>query len=172
MKKKSTDSPRSAEKKPRQQKQKAAKQSEKALLKEELGNDEEFPGYPHYPSQEDIMNPANDVVKAEMDVEEIAQSGKLPKPKPEEAKSEKVKKTESDLPVESPVPIDLKDEDKEVASVSEADVTEEDLLILPSDELNADGGDDEVLKTRIYPVDASAEDLDIPGTELDDENEE
>src|SRR4051794_35304703 len=36
--------------------------------------DEDFPGYPHYPAQEDITNPANDTRKVDVDVENINRS--------------------------------------------------------------------------------------------------
>lgn len=54
---------------------------------------------------------------------------------------------------------------------SESDVTKEDLEALGPKDLSMDLGDDEILKHRIYPAHFSGEDLDIPGAELDDENE-
>ena len=72
---------------------------------------------------------------------------------------------------EKPLPKDISDDDAEIVPESEADVTEEDLDLLGSDELNDDLGDDEELKQRIYPVDMSAADLDVPGADLDDDEE-
>jgi len=43
--------------------------------------------------------------------------------------------------------------------------------MLGEDELNSDMGDDAVLKNRVWPIDMSGDDLDIPGAELDDANE-
>jgi hypothetical protein len=126
----------------------------------------EFPGYPHYPPKEDILHPINDIEKAEVDVEDLSPLGKASQEP--ESKSGSV----SDDPIEEPVPVDLKEEDIEGSPQSEADVTEEDLSLLGSDELNADLGDDEELKKRVYRVDMAAEDLDVPGAELDDKNEE
>jgi hypothetical protein len=34
-----------------------------------------------------------------------------------------------------------------------------------------DGGDDEQLKHRVWPVDFAARDIDVPGSELDDKSE-
>jgi hypothetical protein len=51
-------------------------------------------------------------------------------------------------------------------------VTREDLAALGSDDLNGDGGDDDQLRDRTTPVDFTAEDLDIPGSELDDAEED
>lgn len=56
---------------------------------------------------------------------------------------------------------------------SEAKVTKEDLEALgPRDaNLSDDGGDDEQLLERKRKVDFSGDDLDVPGSELDDEQE-
>lgn len=56
----------------------------------------------------------------------------------------------------------------------ESKLTKEDLLALgpKDDNLHLDGGDDEQLLDRKRKVDFAAEDLDIPGSELDDRQEE
>ena len=36
--------------------------------------DQDFPGYPHYPAKEDILDPNNGFKKEEMDVEELSRS--------------------------------------------------------------------------------------------------
>jgi len=56
--------------------------------------------------------------------------------------------------------------------VNESDVTEEDLQALGPKDLSMDMGEDEqLLKNRVWPVDMAGQDLDVPGSELDDENE-
>mgnify|MGYP007022261410 CR=1 FL=1 len=79
--------------------------------------------------------------------------------------------------MELPIPRDRKsaddfsldDSDEEL---SESDVTEEDLQALGPKDLSMDMGDDEqLLKNRVWPVDMAGQDLDVPGSELDDENE-
>ena len=57
--------------------------------------------------------------------------------------------------------------------VQEARVSREDLEALgPTDDnLREDGGDDEQLLERKESVDFSGDDLDVPGSELDDEQE-
>ena len=57
--------------------------------------------------------------------------------------------------------------------VDEAKITKEDLEALPpkSANLNNDGGDDEQLLERKEKVDFGGEGLDVPGSELDDEQE-
>lgn len=55
----------------------------------------------------------------------------------------------------------------------ESNLTEEDLQALGAKDKNlrSDGGDDELLKNRKRGVDFAANDLDIPGEELDDAQE-
>ncbi|RAW01906.1 hypothetical protein DQQ10_09090 [Pseudochryseolinea flava] len=54
----------------------------------------------------------------------------------------------------------------------ESDVTKEDLEALGPRDLSMDMGEDEaLLKHRAHPVDFAGNDLDIPGAELDDDNE-
>lgn len=53
---------------------------------------------------------------------------------------------------------------------SPSDVTRDDLQALNSEEHNFEG-DDAVLEGRVYPVDFTGKDLDVPGTELDDARE-
>ncbi|MEO8472079.1 MAG: hypothetical protein ABI477_07795 [Chryseolinea sp.] len=104
---------------------------------------EEFPGYPKYPASEDIMN-REQKIALDADGTTINDSPESPvsaKPK----KSSKVHKSESD-------------------------VTKSDLLALNSEE-NTFKGDDEELEGRVYPVDFAGKDLDVPGSELDDNEE-
>lgn len=54
---------------------------------------------------------------------------------------------------------------------SPADVTKEDLQALNAEE-NSFEGDDAVLEGRSYPVDFAGKDLDVPGAQLDDREEE
>lgn len=56
----------------------------------------------------------------------------------------------------------------------EARITKEDLEALgpEDDNLRNDGGDDDQLLKRVRKVDFSGDDLDVPGSELDDEQEQ
>ena len=112
---------------------------------------EDFPGYPHYPSNEDIMNPKSEMERVSIDVENLAPTDKLatPRQQPASAATEQtVSQTER-----------TEDDELRIVEGTEADVTREDLNILNA----ADGA---------YTAAAGAEDLDIPGAELDDANEE
>ena len=67
--------------------------------------------------------------------------------------------------------IDEADDETETAT-SEYEVTKDDLEALGPKDLSLDMGEDEkLLKHRVYPVDFSGKDIDIPGSELDDAQE-
>ncbi|HTE29751.1 MAG TPA: hypothetical protein VK666_05210 [Chryseolinea sp.] len=104
--------------------------------------DGEFPGYPKYPEQEDIMNRAKRVA-IDVDGTPVTDS-----PDPSTSKPTR--------PVKG-------------VKHSDSDVTKEDLKVLRDE--NSFEGDDQVLEDRVYPVDFAGEDLDVPGTELDDKSE-
>ena len=73
--------------------------------------------------------------------------------------------------MERPVPRNA-GEDADSEDRSESDVTEEDLQALGPKDLSLDMGEDEqLLKNRVWPVDMAGTDLDVPGADLDDENE-
>ena len=127
--------------------------------KEEQGRD--FPGYPHYPSEEDITNPGNGNRKVNADVEGLANSKRL------SAQALNEENTRQD--------ISERDADDEIHIVpgTEADVTKEDLVILGDRDADQDMNDDEMIRTsaRVDELDEE-EDLDVPGSELDDANED
>ena len=120
--------------------------------------DKDLPGYPHYPPSEDIMNPGNGFEKTGTDVEELANSKRL----------------SSHLTGQRGLPDDILEEEDELQIVNgtEADLTNDDLIILGADETDADLGDDErtVKKARVDALETEDE-LDIPGSELDDNDE-
>ena len=114
----------------------------------EKKGDEEFPGYPHYPSNEDITK---QMERVPVDVENLAPAGSVANPikKPETAAS---------LPQES-----VEDEVKIVPG-TEADVTREDLRMLNATEgAYADSSNSNTV---------TGEDLDVPGADEDDPNED
>ena len=121
--------------------------------------EKDLPGYPHYPPEEDIMNPQTGFKKISAD-EELANSRTL-------SRRNLNKQDESN---ENP-----KDEGDNIRIVrgTEADVTKEDLQLLGPREGDLDLGDDELIRTsaRVDEV-PNEEDLDIPGSDLDDNEEE
>ncbi len=117
--------------------------------------EKEFPGYPHYPAKEDIMN-QKDAERVDVDVENLSRSNKL---------------TSSALPDNSvkipaadklsPAVVDM--DDDAVVEDPETDVTPDDLIALG--EQDADFG-------RRDELAVTGDDLDVPGAEEDDANEE
>lgn len=141
-----------------------------------------------YPPQEDIMNRMN-TERVGIDVENFSRA--VGHENYNKAKEPVVSDPDDilDAPVlgniddaeqsraqgmERPVPKDLNldEDDLEFATGNESDVTREDLEALGPKDLSLDMGDDEnLLKNRVWPVDMAGEDLDVPGSELDDQNE-
>jgi hypothetical protein len=59
-----------------------------------------------------------------------------------------------------------------IVAGTEADVIEDDLLILGDKDKDMDMGEDEqVLGNAAWPLGMTGDELDVPGAELDDENE-
>lgn len=76
-------------------------------------------------------------------------------------------------------PDDRDDNEDEIVMGTEADVTPEDLELLGDKDQDMDGGDDETTgNAKVDDTDADgdklngADDLDVPGSELDDDNED
>jgi len=101
-----------------------------------------YPGYPYYVSSDDV-SPAESST-GPVNEEDIKQS----------------EENNNQIPPIEP----LDPADQYV-------VNEEDLIALGPKDLSMDGGDDELLAHRESAVDFSGNDLDIPGSELDDESE-
>ncbi|HUR12203.1 MAG TPA: hypothetical protein VM012_12585 [Flavitalea sp.] len=119
---------------------------------------EELPGYPHYPASEDIMNQSNGLKKTPADSENLTRSGRY------------MNETRGDSN-QQPVNPDDDYDDLGIVPGTEADVTQEDLILLGVREGDQDMGDDESIHGKIQPVGRGDEELDIPGSELDDNNE-
>jgi hypothetical protein len=116
-------------------------------------NPKDFPGYPLYPASEDIVHQAE---RVPADLENASSAKNL------SGINNSIKKTKG--------PEDV-DEDLASPPESEFDLTPEDLEALGPKDLSMDMGEDEALKHRTLPVDFAGEDLDVPGTEEDDDRE-
>jgi hypothetical protein len=156
--------------------------------KEREEEDKDLPGYPHYPDNEDITRPENNSGKVNFNEENIAlpdvrdipgQEHIVPPPPGMMADTTISSADEEDL-VSGDTLNTPRDEDDEVKIVmgTEADVTAEDLLLLGDendiniagaelDELDEDG---EFLNEGTGAGDIGS-DLDVPGSEVDDDNE-
>lgn len=122
---------------------KASAPKTKTPSKRVSGNDE-LPGYPKYPADEDIMNRA-DRVSMDPDGTVHADHPESKRLQPSHANQNRGQRDVNT-------------------------VTKEDLRVLKREGKGVDD-DDEVLQDRVYPVDFAGEDLDVPGAELDDKGE-
>lgn len=125
---------------------------------------DDLPGYPHYPSSEDILNPSSGMHRVEVDVEHITRGGNV---------------ADADMGVppvipplnamEQPVTDEVDDDEDDLGIVpgTEADVTKEDLLLLGPKDQDMDMGEDEELQNKGFPLAMTGDDLDIP--EADDD---
>jgi hypothetical protein len=129
--------------------------------KKEPGEESQFPGYPHYPASEDITHPTNQVKKVEADLESMNRSvpGSGFNNAPISERGDSVN------PEEEP------DDDLVIVPGTEADVTAEDLLILSAGDLDMNPADGEKVPGKLDTNSDTDEELDIPGSELDDDNE-
>lgn len=117
--------------------------------------DQDFPGYPHYPSKEDILNPGNDIERVDIDVENLTRSHKIP--------VDHIKSIEGTPAIEPDFTevVDEEPDDIQMVAGTEADVTAEDLLILGARDKDMDLGEDEELKARGWEP-RTGKDLDMP----------
>lgn len=123
-------------------------------MSDKKNNEEEYPGYPHYPAKDDIMN-QKDVERVEADPDELSRTGLTSSALPDRS----VKTPQADEPL--PEIGDMDDDD--FVEGTEADVTPDELVALG--EKDADFGRRDALAV-------TGDDLDVPGAEDDDANEE
>ncbi|MBL7699488.1 MAG: hypothetical protein JNK79_15085 [Chitinophagaceae bacterium] len=136
------------------------KEEKNRMPKKQDENSRDLPGYPHYPPDEDIMNPQTGFKKISAD-EELANSKNLSRQSIKDRHdndNERLQNEEDDL---------------KIVRGTDADVTKEDLELLGSREGDPDQGDDEMMQANSRVDDVPEEgDLDVPGSDLDDESEE
>ncbi|HYV92517.1 MAG TPA: hypothetical protein VE978_12055 [Chitinophagales bacterium] len=164
MKKKGSSKQISSRKKKAEKRPAKKASTRKSLAKKKTKKSEDqFPGYPHYPSNKDIMNPKNKIVKEEF----TETSRKLVNPKSRSTTKEQQREI-----MEQPILAFEEEESMGMAGIPEGDVSEDEKQFLEADELSEDMGEDGELRTRVWAVDMAGQDLDVPGTELDDEAED
>lgn len=129
--------------------------------------DQDFPGYPHYPANEDIMDQRTDSHRVDVEVENIPNQNATKVSQRFLAGQDRERAKDSMTPQPG-----TSNDDLDIRPGTEADVTEDDLAILNSsnDEIgtpqnisNEDLNSGEI-ETGI--------ELDVPGSELDDKNED
>ena len=111
-------------------------------------NEKDFPGYPHYPAKDDIMDKRNSK-EVDLDLENVSKKSNIP-----------INSTDLDNPEESMTGDNELTGVETSSEINDSDITSEDLLALGETE-------------RQYGLSIGKEgdQLDVPGSEDDDENE-
>ena len=122
--------------------------------------DQDFPGYPHYPAREDIMDQRNDFTRENIDVENLPNSKNTSGLNQRFLAGQTRERAE-----EAMIPGPATDDELDIKEGTEADVNDDDLAVLNST-------DAEIGRPQNVSNEDLENDLDVPGSELDDENEE
>lgn len=126
---------------------------------EKIGQD--FPGYPHYPAREDVMDQRTDSHRVDIDVENLPGARNATGVSQRFVTAQENRRTGNAGEGEN---AQETDDDLGIRPGTEADVNEDDLVVLNST-------NDEIgLPQNVSNEDLNT-DLDIPGSELDDDNE-
>jgi hypothetical protein len=122
--------------------------------------DQDFPGYPHYPAKEDIMDQRTDSHRVDVDVENIPANRNTSGVSQRSLAGQDRNKVENAM---QPQP-GLGNDDLGIRRGTDSDVNSDDLAVLNStnDEIGT--------PQNVSNVELDS-DLDIPGAELDDEQE-
>jgi hypothetical protein len=122
--------------------------------------DQDFPGYPHYPAKEDIMDQRTGSHKVDMDMEHLASARNAT------GVSQRFARTQENQRNAAPQnqPAEENNDDLNIRSGTDADVNDDDLAVLNST-------NDEIGTPQNVSSEDLNTDLDIPGSELDDDNE-
>lgn len=122
--------------------------------------DQDFPGYPHYPAREDIMDQRNDYIREDVDVENLPNSRNVT------GVSQRFSSGRNNEKTKEPLASGFAQEEDGLAIQpgTEADVTDDDLAVLNA--TNNEIGTPQNVSNEDLDTD-----LDVPGSELDDENE-
>jgi hypothetical protein len=132
--------------------------------------DEDFPGYPHYPAKDDILNPENNRGKVDVDVENLTSSGRNVNIEVRD-KSLRPSDDSVNAPFDEIVDNNEDNDDLGIVEGTDADVTPEDLILLGERDQDMDMGEDEEIKSTRSLLDKAGYELDTPGAEIDDPNE-
>lgn len=126
---------------------------------EKIGQD--FPGYPHYPAREDIMDHRTDSHRVDIDVENLPGARNATGVSQRFVTAQENRKTGNTGEGEN---VQDNEDDLEIRPGTEADVNEDDLAVLNST-------NDEIGVPQNVSTEDLNTDLDVPGSELDDDNE-
>lgn len=121
--------------------------------------DQDFPGYPHYPAKDDIMDERTDNHRVDTDVEN------LPNSRNNSGVNQRFPAGNNNNAIDATQTETETEDDLELGSGTENDVSSDDLLALNST-------DDEIGTPQNVSNEDINTDLDVPGSELDDELDE
>lgn len=122
--------------------------------------DQDFPGYPHYPAKEDIMDQRTGSHKVDMDMENLASARNATGVSQRFARTQENQRNA----VPQNQPAEENNDALNIRSGTDADVNDDDLAVLNST-------NDEIGTPQNVSNEDLNTDLDIPGSELDDDNE-
>lgn len=130
--------------------------------------DQDFPGYPHYPAREDIMDQRNDIHREDIDVENLPNSRNVTGvsqrfPGTNAAQPEENGSGFDDRPEERGTPQNVENDDLGIKEGTEADVSEEERKILEDASYYRPSGDEDNLRQ------ASLDTTDFDGEPLNEE---
>lgn len=130
-------------------------QSEEVQKSKDQNIDKDFPGYPHYPAREDIMNPQNHTERVVADVDSMSKA---------DLNRMHLDNSSKTNPVD---PARIEDqEDLGIIEGTEADVTKEDLEFLGDRDL--DFGEDEIKRNKDFIVEHDTEDVEAVDEHLNE----
>lgn len=135
-------------------------------MKRDQEQEEQFPGYPHYPSGEDITNKGNKTEQVNMDPDDMGPNAR--------------RQSEEQRNATMPKPLTTDEQD------AEADVTDEERQLLSAAGQGRDGDDADLEEAKLDETDEDGDplnevsgtygqtgaDLDVPGSEADDADED
>ena len=139
--------------------------------------DQDFPGYPHYPAKEDIMNPQNTTERIEANVENLTHDELQENGKKKAMTTLQAPTTGDDLGIVMGTEADVTDED--IANLGDPNRDfdmDEDEEIFSDGSASAFGGTEETVddldsKDLRDELNRTGDDLDVPGSEDDDADE-
>ena len=155
--KKSDDKEQDSVKIPQNDPSKAMDSKKEVEQSKDPKTDQDFPGYPHYPAREDIMDQRNDYIREDVDVENLPNSSNATGVSNRFLAGQNRERAE-----EAMIPGPATDDDLDIRPGTEADVNDDDLAAL-------NATNDEIGVPQNVSNEDLNTDLDIPGTELDDE---
>lgn len=126
--------------------------------------DQDFPGYPHYPAKEDIMNQRTGAHRVDADVENMGAGPNASGVNQRFLDGKDQQRNQQAAPAETGNNRSERQDDITIKMGTDADVNSDDLAALNS-------MDAEIGKPQNVSNEDLNTDLDVPGSELDDEDE-